>query len=289
MNLLDMQEVLMQIHGELEDLPEGGVDLIGLDTGFNKLNELTLGLQPSMIILMGRPGMGKTTFSLNLAENISSHTPILYFSIEMTARDVVRKMLSSRSNIDLNKIRLGKMDAEEWDRLTVGFNNLMNTNITFCEETNITMDMVRNLCLDFKRENENFMVVIDYLQLLSEPREGKFSKNDQVAEISKKILSLKKEFKIPVLTLAQMNRECEKRSDPRPLASDLRESGNIEQDADIIMGIYRPALLRLEEEFEGQTYLDVLKNRQGEVGVCDLQFIGAQQRFVEYKDQEENL
>lgn len=275
-----IKDVCTGISQHLETLPQGGVDLIGYDSGYKELNKMTLGLRPDVIILMGRPSMGKTTFSLTLAEAISKQIPVLYFSIEMTAEDVVAKIISARSKLPYDSIMLGKLDSDGWDNLMSGFQSTMDLNIHFVEEASITMPQIRQVCEEFKKKHNEFFVVIDYLQLISV--EGKhWSRDDEVSKISKALVQLKKDLKVPVMTLSQMNRECEKRTDPRPMMSDLRESGSIEQDADIIMGIYRPARLRLKEDFDGQTFIDVLKNRKGRVGDFQLQFLEEEQRFIQ--------
>lgn len=276
-----IQSVITEIGDYLSELPPGGVDLIGLNSGFKEMNKLTLGIRPSLMILMGRPSMGKTTFSLNIAENISKQVPVLYFSIEMSAKDVVTKMISAKAKIPFDNIMLGKMAQQDWDNLTWASANLAESDIYFIEESSINVDQIRQYCEEFKALYPNFFVVIDYLQLINSSSGKSWSRDHEVSIISKKLVSIKKDLKIPVLTLAQMNRECEKRQEPRPIMSDLRESGAIEQDADMIMGIYRPARLRMNEEYEGQTFIELLKNRQGRVGEFELQFLEEQQVFIE--------
>lgn len=277
----NIQSVVTEIGDHLARLPSGGVDLIGLDSGFKQMNQITLGIRPSLMILMGRPSMGKTTFSLNIAENISKQVPVLYFSIEMSAKDVVTKMISAKAKIPFDNIMLGKMGQKDWDSLTVASANLANAQIFFIEESSINVDQIRQYCEEFKSAHPKFFVVIDYLQLINSASGKSWSRDHEVSLISKKLVAIKKDLQVPVLTLAQMNRECEKRQEPRPIMSDLRESGSIEQDADMIMGIYRPARLRMNEEYEGQTFIEVLKNRQGRVGEFELQFLEEQQVFIE--------
>jgi replicative DNA helicase len=282
MNILNAETVCKEIFQDVSDLPDGGVDLIGFDTGYRQLNDHTLGFAPGFIILMGRPSMGKTTLSLNISENIASKIPTLYFSIEMTAKAVMRKMISARTGISYRNLRLGKLDANDWDGFVSGIADAMKSRIHFVEES-VTVNKIRDYCMHFRKTHKQFFVVIDYLQLIQAEGQS-FSRDREVAHMSNTLKFLSKELNIPIMILSQMNRDCESRSDPRPKMSDLRDSGSLEQDADIIMGIYRPEMMRNEAEYEGQTYVDLLKNREGETGVFEMVFEAHRQRFVERSD-----
>lgn len=255
--------------------------LTGVSTGFRDLDEITTGLQPSdLIIVAGRPSMGKTAFMMNMAESavISGGAPVLVFSMEMPADSLVLRMLSSLGRIDQSKIRTGQLDDDDWPRLTSAV-TLLNDKQLFIDDTPaLTPNEVRSRARRVAREHGKLgMILLDYLQLMRisgnvENRAG------EISEISRSLKAIAKEFDCPVIAGSQLNRGLEQRPDKRPIMSDLRESGAIEQDADVIMAIYRDEVYHEDAE-KGIAEIIILKQRNGPIGKKKLAFAGQYTKF----------
>ncbi|CAL4324453.1 Replicative DNA helicase [Buchnera aphidicola (Chaitophorus sp. 3695)] len=262
--------------------------IIGLDTGYKDLNQKTFGLQASdLIIIASRPSMGKTTFAMNLCENASMlyNKPILIFSLEMPSEQIMIKILSSLSRVDQTNIRTGNINDEEWSRISSTINILLKKkNIYIDDSSSLTPNEIRTRAYQIYKENNGIsLIMIDYLQLMSVPS---FSENRtlEIAEISKKLKILAKELKIPIIALSQLNRSLEQRSDKRPINSDLRESGSIEQDADLIMFIYRDEIYHQDTNLKGIAEIIISKQRNGPIGTIRLTFNGHFSRFDNYAE-----
>ena len=281
--MIHTSELCEDIISELQELSENPPKdgLCGYDTGFKKLNEMTLGFTPGLGVLMGRPSMGKTAISLKIAHTVATQVPVLYFSIEMGSKQMIRRMISSKTKVNFNKLRNGLLEEADWDMLSLHIDSVRTSNIFFDDANPMTIDHIEQQCDIFKQTYPDFMVFIDYVQIITAL--GRFpSREREVASISNRLKALSKKIGVPFLILAQMNRDCESRNDPRPKASDLKESGSLEQDADWIMSIYRPErMIGQSSEYKGQTYFDLLKNREGEVGEVELEFIAEKQDFIE--------
>jgi replicative DNA helicase len=277
---------------ELNRDKKGGIT--GLRTGFSNLDNLTSGLQPEeLIILAARPSMGKSAFAMNLALNIAKRNKdgqagVAIFSLEMSNEQLAARMLSAESNIENNKIKTGHLTSREWQFLEGGMQSLAKLKIMFDDSASVSVADIRAKCRKLSQEGRLDFVVIDYLQLIKgDDRSG--NRQEEVAKISRSLKQMARELKIPILALSQLSREVEKREDKRPLLADLRESGSIEQDADIVMFLYREDYYeRKQENKTGEVELSIAKNRQGMAGVVlKYRFDTEFSRFAAQSDREE--
>ena len=264
--------------------PTGGVT--GVPSGFADLDKMTAGLQKSdLIIVAARPSMGKTTFAMNLAEHaaMTQDKPALIFSLEMPSDQIMMRMLASLGRIDQTKIRTGQLDDEDWARLSSTMGLLIESGKMYIDDAaGLTPTELRSRARRIHKEHGGIsMIMIDYLQLMRAPQ---FSDNRtlEIAEISRSLKALAKELQVPVVALSQLNRGLEQRSDKRPINSDLRESGSIEQDADLIMFIYRDEVYHDDSEFKGMAEIIIGKQRNGPIGRVPLTFQGKFSRFDNY-------
>jgi len=269
---------------KLYQQPHDGVT--GVSTGFADLDKMTAGLQPSdLIIVAARPSMGKTTFAMNLAENaaMTSDKPALIFSLEMPSEQIMMRMLASLGRIDQTKIRTGQLGDEDWARLSSTMGLLIEKGKMFIDDAaGLTPTEVRSRARRIARDNGGLsLIMVDYLQLMRAPQ---FADNRtlEIAEISRSLKALAKELEVPVIALSQLNRSLEQRADKRPVNSDLRESGSIEQDADLIMFIYRDEVYHDDSEFKGMAEIIIGKQRNGPIGRVPLTFQGQFSRFDNY-------
>ncbi|EAV1590987.1 replicative DNA helicase [Salmonella enterica subsp. salamae] len=283
----DITSILDSTVARIETLfqsPHDGVT--GLDTGFTDLNKKTAGLQPSdLIIVAARPSMGKTTFAMNLVENaaINSDKPALVFSLEMPSDQLMMRSLASLSRVDQTRIRTGQLDDQDWARISGTMGILLeNRNIFIDDSSGLTPTEVRSRARRLYREHGGLsMIMVDYLQLMRVP-ELKDNRTLEIAEISRSLKALAKELQVPVVALSQLNRALEQRSDKRPVNSDLRESGSIEQDADLIMFIYRDEVYHENTDLKGVAEVIIGKQRNGPIGTVRLTFNGQYSRFDNY-------
>ncbi len=260
--------------------------ITGLDTGYIDLNKKTFGLQKSdLIIIAGRPSMGKTTLAINICENISmlQKKPILIFSLEMTSEQIITKIISSLSRIEQNKIKTGKLNYKEWIKISSTINILKEKKNIFIDDScTLTPSEIRSKTRKIHRENKGLsLVMIDYLQLMKSSSNSE-NRALEIADISRSLKLLAKELKIPIIALSQLNRSLELRIDKRPINSDLRESGSIEQDADLIMFIYREELYNEKTNTKGISEIIIGKQRNGPTGKINLLFNGKISRFDNY-------
>ncbi|MCA4022567.1 replicative DNA helicase [Vibrio vulnificus] len=264
--------------------PQDGVT--GVDTGFTDLNKKTAGLQGSdLIIVAARPSMGKTTFAMNLCENaaMDQNKPVLIFSLEMPAEQIMMRMLASLSRVDQTKIRTGQLDDEDWARISSTMGILMEKkNMYIDDSSGLTPTEVRSRARRVAREHGGLsMIMVDYLQLMRVPALSD-NRTLEIAEISRSLKALAKELNVPVVALSQLNRSLEQRADKRPVNSDLRESGSIEQDADLIMFIYRDEVYNPDSALKGTAEIIIGKQRNGPIGSVRLTFQGQWSRFDNY-------
>ncbi len=267
-------------------------EITGIDTGYIDLNKKTFGLQKSdLIIIAARPSMGKTTFAMNICENIAmSHKkPILIFSLEMPSEQIIIRIISSLSRINQNKIKTGKLNNKDWKKISRTLKLLEKKNNIFIDDScNLTPTEIRTRTRKIYRENKGLSIVmIDYLQLM---RSNTYLENRalEIADISRSLKLLAKELKIPIIALSQLNRSSELRSDKRPINSDLRESGSIEQDADLIIFIYRDELYNENTDMKGIAEIIIGKQRNGPTGTIHLLFNGKISRFDNYSNTKYN-
>jgi replicative DNA helicase len=258
-------------------------DLTGVTTGFDDLDAKTAGLQPSdLIIVAARPSMGKTTFAMNLVENalMASNKPVLVFSLEMPADQLVTRMLSSLGRIDQTRVRTGTLEEEDWPKLTTAVNMMRDKPLFIDDQAGISPNEMRTRARRIVREHGDIgLIMIDYLQLMQMKTAGMESRTQEISEISRSLKALAKELECPVVALSQLNRALEQRPNKRPVNSDLRESGAIEQDADVIMFIYRDEVYNEDSEHKGVAEIIIGKQRNGPIGVSRLAFIGKFTKF----------
>lgn len=281
------------IEGNIDALEErqGNKTLVtGIATGYTKIDELTAGLQKSdLIILAGRPGMGKTAFALNIAKNaaVDDNIPVAIFSLEMSKEQLSLRMLSSEARIDSSRLRRGFITQDDWIKITDAAGVLSQAPIFIDDSPNITTLEIRAKSRRLKMENNIGLIIIDYIQLMKS-RGFAERRELEVSEISRSLKALAKELDLPVVALSQLNRKLEERSDKRPQLADLRESGALEQDADIVAFIYRDELYNRDENNpnRGKAEIILAKQRNGPTGSSTLTFLDTYTRFENYSARE---
>ncbi len=258
-------------------------DVTGVPSGFKYLDEKTAGFQSSdLIIVAGRPAMGKTSFALNCGYNAAKETglPVIVFSLEMSKEQLVRRILSSEGRVDASKMRSpNKLDADDWRRMTDAAGMLHGVPIYLDDSAPMTPIEIRAKARRLKAEKGLGLIVIDYLQLMHAGGRRKDNREQEISEISRTLKGLAKEISVPVIALSQLNRGVEGRPDKRPMMSDLRESGAIEQDADLIMFVYRDEVYNQDTEDQNVAEIIIGKQRSGPVGTVKLHFNGMYTRF----------
>ena len=277
-----ISEVLTSVTAMIEEVYSKGSDITGLDTGFIDLNKKLGGFHKSdLILIAARPGMGKTAFALNLVANaaIRSKSSVAVFSLEMSKEQLVQRLLSSQSNVALNNISKGKIADDEWKKLTDAMTVLSSSHIFIDDTPGIKVSEIRSKCRKLKMEKGLDMIMIDYLQLME--ADGRADNRQQeVSKISRSLKILAKEMNCPVIALSQLSRNTESGKDHMPKLSDLRDSGAIEQDADIVMFIYRDEYYtKMETKKKDLAEIIIAKNRHGEISNIELVWIGKIQKF----------
>jgi replicative DNA helicase len=287
-----VKSILKDAFKTLEMLCERKDHVTGCPTGYVDLDKMTAGFQPGdLIIIAGRPSMGKTAFALNVAQHAAIHAepaqPVVIFSLEMSKEQLVMRLLCSEARVDASRIRTGNLTDGDWPRLTKGADRLSKSAIFIDDTPAITVLEMRAKARRLKAEHNIGMVVVDYLQLMR-GRENSESRQQEISDISRSLKALAKELHIPVVALSQLNRSLESRTDKRPMMSDLRESGAIEQDADVIMFVYREAVYcekcknreaTCDEDHEKAAEIIIGKQRNGPIGTVNLTFMGEYTKF----------
>ena len=280
----DMKVLLKTTVERIDELYERGDSITGIATGFDQFDENTSGLQNGdLIIVAGRPSMGKTSLTMNIAEYaaIQKQSSIAIFSMEMPSHQLTMRMLSSIGRINQQSIRTGKLTEEDWPRLTSAVSMLSEAKIFIDDSPALSPTEIRARARRLKREHGLSMIIIDYLQLMQITDSSENRTND-VSEISRSLKALAKELNVPVIALSQLNRSLEQRTDKRPVMSDLRESGAIEQDADLIVFIYRDEVYNDESPDKGTAEIIVAKQRNGPIFKSRLTFLGQYTRFENF-------
>jgi len=279
----NIRQLLTKAVDRIDMLFQADSHITGVSTGFEDFDEKTAGLQPSdLIIVAGRPSMGKTTFAMNIAENaaIKSGAPVAVFSMEMPGDQLAMRMMSSLGSIDQHKLRTGKLADEDWPRITSAVGILSEAPIYIDDTPALTPIDLRARARRLKREHgELGLIVIDYLQLMQGSGKTNENRATEISEISRGLKALAKELHVPVIALSQLNRSLEQRQDKRPIMSDLRESGAIEQDADVIVFIYRDEVYNEDSPDKGKAEIIIGKQRNGPIGKVFLTFNGRFTRF----------
>lgn len=285
-----IKDVAYREQANLEKLAEQGSDITGLATGFNDFDKLTAGLQPNQfIIIAARPAMGKTAFALNLATYAAMHNEksVAVFNLEMSAEQLANRILQSLGQISGIKMRTGRLEHNDWKRLNEAISKLSDTNLFLDDTPGITIGEIRSKCRRLANSDKGLgLVVIDYLQLITGPSKTIGNRQQEVSEISRSLKTMALELGVPVIALAQLSRAVEQREDKRPIMSDLRESGSIEQDADIVSFLYRDDYYNKEarrDDNSSITELIIGKNRSGPTTTIELLFRKDTSTFVNFK------
>ncbi|MCR9106609.1 MAG: replicative DNA helicase [Gammaproteobacteria bacterium] len=278
----DVNPLLQAALERIDELSKSDSHITGLSTGFADLDDRTAGLQKSdLVIVAGRPSMGKTSFAMNLVEHavLNQDKPVLVFSMEMPADQLIIRMLSSIGRIDQRRIRVGKLEDGDWPKLTVAMNKLKDCPLFIDDTPALTPTEVRSRARKVYREHGGIaMIMVDYLQLMQVAGSSE-GRTAEISEISRSLKAIAKEFSVPMVALSQLNRSLEQRPNKRPVNSDLRESGAIEQDADVIMFIYRDEVYNPESADKGTAEIIIGKQRNGPIGTSRLAFQGEFTRF----------
>lgn len=277
-----LNNILDRTIKHIENLYVNNLSFVGLSSGFYDLDTKLSGLQKSqMILIAARPSMGKTTFALNIAENVAikENKTVLIFSLEMSKEQLTNKLISSITKINIQKLQTGNLDDSDLDRLVKGTEIISKAKIYIDDTPNISITEMRSKCRKLKFSTNIDLIIIDYLQLMSGNTRNE-SRQQEVSEISRFIKSLSKEINCPIIALSQLSRAPEQRSDHRPMLSDLRESGSIEQDSDIVMLLYRDEYYNKDTEYKNIAECIIAKHRNGEVGSIKLAWIGQYSKFA---------
>lgn len=278
-----IKSILVRAVEKIDALYHSGDAITGIATGLSDLDEMTSGLQPSdLIIVAGRPSMGKTTLVMNMAEHaaIKGQKPVLVFSMEMPSDSLAMRMMSSLGRIDQHRIRTGKLNDDDWPRVTSAVHMLSEAPLFIDDSAGISPSEMRARARRLAKEHGQLgLIVVDYLQLMKVPGFKAENRTAEISEISRSLKSLAKELKVPVVALSQLNRSLEQRQDKRPVMSDLRESGAIEQDADLICFIYRDEVYNEDSPEKGVAEIIIAKQRNGPIGKVRVAFLGKYTRF----------
>ncbi len=280
-----IKSLLTKAVDRIETLFQKDEPITGVSSGFTDFDELTSGLQASdLIIVAGRPSMGKTTFAMNIAENVAirGQLPVAVFSMEMPGEQLAMRMMSSLGRIDQHKVRTGKLQEDEWPRLTSAVSILAEAPLFIDDTPAMSPTEVRARARRLTREQGGLgLIVIDYLQLMQAPGQGE-NRVMEISAISRGLKALAKELKVPVVALSQLNRNLEQRPNKRPVMSDLRESGSIEQDADLVMFIYRDEVYNEDSPDKGKAEIIIGKQRNGPIGTVRMTFLGQYTKFENF-------
>ena len=280
-NFRHIREVLVDVHGHLKEMQDNPEKLQGTSTGFSGLDNVLVGMGDSDLILVGaRPGMGKTSFVLNIGTNVAIKTKktVCIFSLEMSCEQLVSRVLSSEAMVDSYALRSGRLEAEDWDKIAAASSKLAGSDILIDDTTGLT---VTGMKAKLRRVKNLGLVIIDYLQLLQSDRRND-NRVQEVSEISRALKIMAKELNIPVICCAQLSRDSEKRTDKKPMLSDLRDSGAIEQDADVVMFLYRDEYYNADANSQDASIAEVIvqKNRHGSTGTVQMGWIGRYTKFL---------
>lgn len=279
--IVHIKDVLLQTHDSLAEIYQNQGKLTGVPTGIAELDKNLFGLQKSdFILIAARPSMGKTSFALNIATHaaVHGHVPVVIFSLEMSSVQLVSRIISSEMLIDSNHLRTGELTDEDWEKIAASLSTLGQAPIYINDSTNVTISDIRAKCRRLKLEKDLGLIVIDYLQLMQGSRSE--SRQQEISDISRSLKILAKELDVPIVALSQLSRAPEQRAEHRPMLSDLRESGAIEQDADIVMFLYRDDVYNPDTEKKNVAECIIAKHRSGSTGTVEMFWAGQYTRFM---------
>ena len=278
-----IKDILVESFTQLEELYNRKQHITGVPSGFTELDYKTAGFHGSdLVLIAARPAMGKSAFALNIATNaaVRANVPVAIFSLEMSKEQMVNRILCSEAMVDSNKVRTGKLEEDDWTKLAGSIGPLSDAEIYIDDTPGISVMEIRAKCRKLKLEKNIGMVVIDYLQLVQGSNKRNGSREQEISEISRSLKILAKELNVPVIALSQLSRAVEQRPDHRPMLSDLRESGAIEQDADIVMFLYRDDYYNKDSEKKDIAEVIIAKHRGGSLGTIELLWLGSYTKFV---------
>ncbi len=285
-DFVPIKQVVLSAIQKIEAASRTNGNVTGIATGFKDLDFQTSGFQPSdLILIAARPSMGKTAFVLNIAQYMAfrNHETVAVFSLEMSKEQLVNRLLSMESGVDAQKLRNGNLNDADWERLVEGAEGVAGSNLIIDDTPGITLAELRSKCRKYKLENNLGIVMIDYLQLMSGGGRSSDSRQQEISDISRGLKSLARELNVPVVALSQLSRAVEQRPDHRPMLSDLRESGAIEQDADMVMFLYRDAYYNKDSEMKNLAEVIVAKQRNGPIGTINLLWMPEYTTFKNFK------
>ena len=278
-----IREVVMNAMDKIEKASHNSGGVTGIATGFIDLDYRTAGMQPSdLVLIAARPSMGKTAFVLNIAQYVAFHSGdcVAIFSLEMSKEQLVNRLFAMESKVDSQHLRTGNLSDMEWEKLIESAGMIGQSKLIIDDTPGISIADMRSKCRKFKLEMDLKMIIIDYLQLMSGSGRGTDSRQQEISDISRSLKSLARELQVPVLALSQLSRAVEQRPDHRPMLSDLRESGAIEQDADVVMFIYRDDYYNPDTEKKGIAEINIAKQRNGPIGTIDLVWLPEFTKFA---------
>jgi len=281
-----IREIVMNVIREMEEAARNDGKVTGVPTGFRDLDNMLTGMHAGELLLVAaRPAMGKTAFVLNIAHHLAvmKHIPVGFFSLEMSKEQLVNRLFSLESKVDSQKIRTGSLEDEDWAKLIEGAGVIGNSRLIIDDTPGISISELRSKCRKFKLEQGLDIIIIDYLQLMSGSGRGGDSRQQEISDISRALKGVARELNVPVVALSQLSRAVEKRDDKRPMLSDLRESGAIEQDADVVMFIYRDDYYNKDTENKNMAEIIIAKQRNGPIGTVNLVWMPEYTRFVNAK------
>ena len=268
---------------KIENAAKTSGTVTGIPTGFIDLDYRTAGLQPSdLILIAARPSMGKTAFVLNIAQYVAFHEHMCtaIFSLEMSKEQLVNRLFSLESRVDAQALRTGNLSDSDWEKLIEGAGTIGNSELIIDDTPGISIAEMRSKCRKYKLEHDLKLIIIDYLQLMSGSGRGSDSRQQEISDISRSLKALARELSVPVIALSQLSRAVEQRPDHRPMLSDLRESGAIEQDADVVMFIYRDDYYNHDSEMKGISEIIIAKQRNGPIGTVNLVWLPQYTKFA---------
>ena len=283
-----IRQVVMNALEKIENAAKTSGTVTGIPTGFIDLDYRTAGLQPSdLILIAARPSMGKTAFVLNIAQYVAFHENMCtaIFSLEMSKEQLVNRLFSLESRVDAQALRTGNLSDADWEKLIEGAGTIGNSELIIDDTPGISISEMRSKCRKYKLEHDLKLIIIDYLQLMSGSGRGSDSRQQEISDISRSLKSLARELNVPVIALSQLSRAVEQRPEHRPMLSDLRESGAIEQDADVVMFIYRDDYYNKDSDMKGIAEINIAKQRNGPIGTVNLVWLPQYTKFANMEKQ----
>lgn len=282
-NFVPVQKIVMNAIDKIEAAARANGNITGVSTGFTDLDNRTAGMQPAdMILIAARPSMGKTAFALNIGDYAVFHEKkhVAIFSLEMSKEQLMNRLFSMRSHVDAQKIRTGDLNDQDWNDLLESAAEIGESNLIIDDTPAISVQEMRSKCRKYKMELGLDMVIIDYLQLMTGSSRGGDSRQQEISDISRSLKGLARELNVPIIALSQLSRAVEQRPNHRPMLSDLRESGAIEQDADLVMFIYRDDYYKEDSEKKGIAEIIIAKQRNGPIGTVELRWLPQLTKFA---------